>query len=129
MKTPKSFASPCGVLHTGMAAIITLYVGMGFFGYMCYGDSVQGSITLNLNHSEIPAKVVQLLLAVAIYVTHALQCYVAVDIVWNEYICRKVQKDSHKVFWEYVVRTLIVAVTCKHRYLLARIVREKNLFF
>lgn len=113
MKKPRLFGSPCGVLHVGMASIISLYVGMGFFGYLRYGDKVEGSITLNLESTEVLAKVVQILLALAIYVTHALQCYVAVDIVWNEYISRKVRKDSRKIFWEYVVRTLLVLVTCK----------------
>lgn len=111
MEKPKSFGSPCGVLHVGMACITTLYVGMGFFGYIRYGDEVKGSVTLNLDPTEIPAKVVQILLALSIYVTHALQCYVAVDIVWNDYISRKIQKDSHKLIWEYVVRTLLVLVT------------------
>lgn len=31
-----------------MIVIVSLYVGMGLFGYMKYGSSVMGSITLNL---------------------------------------------------------------------------------
>ncbi|XP_043286120.1 proton-coupled amino acid transporter-like protein CG1139 [Venturia canescens] len=111
MKTPKAFNAPFGVLNMGMGAIIFLYVGMGFFGYICYGDDVKGSVTLNLAPGEIPAKVVQLLLALSIYFTHALQCYVAVDIVWNDYLCSKVKKESRKMIYEYIVRTAIVVVT------------------
>ena len=48
MKTPKSFGGNFGVLNKAMIVIVSLYVGMGLFGYMNYGASVQGSITLNL---------------------------------------------------------------------------------
>lgn len=48
MKTPKAFVGKFGVLNCGMITIIILYVGMGLFGYMRYGDKAAGSITLNL---------------------------------------------------------------------------------
>ncbi|XP_012272846.1 proton-coupled amino acid transporter-like protein CG1139 [Orussus abietinus] len=124
MKTPRSFGKSCGVLNIGMSTIILLYVGMGFFGYMRYGNGVKGSITLSLSDDEIPAKVVQILLALAIYVTHALQCYVAVDICWNDYLGHKFKSNSHKLFWEYFVRTCLVLVT----FLLAVAIPELELF-
>ncbi|XP_046587245.1 proton-coupled amino acid transporter-like protein CG1139 isoform X1 [Neodiprion lecontei] len=110
MKTPKSFGSPCGVLNVGMITVIFLYLGMGFFGYIRYADLIKGSITLNLP-DETPAKVAQVLLALAIYVTHALQCYVAVDITWSDYLGPVLEKNSHRLFWEYVMRTCLVVVT------------------
>lgn len=48
MKTPKSFGGNVGVLNISMVSIVVLYVGMGFFGYIKYGEDAQGSITLNL---------------------------------------------------------------------------------
>jgi len=48
MKTPRSFGGSCGVLNQAMVFIIFLYVGMGFFGYLQYGDKTLGSITLNI---------------------------------------------------------------------------------
>lgn len=48
MKTPKSFGGNFGVLNRAMIVIVSLYVGMGLFGYMNYGSGVMGSITLNL---------------------------------------------------------------------------------
>lgn len=48
MKTPKSFGGNFGVLNRAMVVIVSLYVGMGLFGYMNYGSGVKGSITLNL---------------------------------------------------------------------------------
>lgn len=52
MKTPKSFGGSFGVLNRAMVSIIVLYVGMGFFGYIKYGEDVLGSITLNLPHKD-----------------------------------------------------------------------------
>lgn len=52
MKTPKSFGGTFGVLNTAMALIIVLYVGMGFLGYLAYGEDSKGSITLNLPLEE-----------------------------------------------------------------------------
>lgn len=53
MKKPKSFASTFGILHIGMTTIVLLYLSMGLFGYMAYGEHVQGTITLNLEQSEM----------------------------------------------------------------------------
>lgn len=53
MKTPKAFGRPCGVLNNSMVIIVFLYVGMGFFGYLNYGDKAKGSITLNLPEADM----------------------------------------------------------------------------
>ncbi|KAL0279965.1 UNVERIFIED_CONTAM: hypothetical protein PYX00_001405 [Menopon gallinae] len=111
MKTPKSFGGPFGVLNQAMAMIIALYVGMGFFGYLKYGNEAKGSITLNLPKNEIPAQVVKIMMALAIFITHSLQCYVAIDIIWTGYLLPKYEKSAHKVFYEYVVRTCLVLFT------------------
>lgn len=53
MKTPKAFGGTYGVLNIAMVFIVFLYVGMGFFGYLKFGDDIQGSITLNLPAAEM----------------------------------------------------------------------------
>lgn len=53
------------------------------------------------------------MLAFAIFITHGLACYVAIDITWNDYVAKKLGPQRSKLFWEYVVRTLLVLVTCK----------------
>lgn len=53
MRTPKSFGGSTGVLNRSMIFIVFLYVGMGFFGYLKYGSSIKGSITLNLPQHEL----------------------------------------------------------------------------
>lgn len=113
MKKPKVFMRRFGVLNIGMGTIVFLYTALGFFGYIRYGSAIEGSITLSLNEPLLLAKSVQILLAIAIFFTHPIQCYVAIDIAWNEYIAPNFEKNSHKVLWEYVVRTSLVLLTCK----------------
>lgn len=59
------------------------------------------------------AQCVKGMLAFAIYITHGLACYVAIDITWSDYVAEKLSPQRSKLFWEYVVRTSIVLVTCK----------------
>ena len=42
-----------GVISIAMGVVIALYAGVGFFGYLRYGEEVQGSITLNLPADEL----------------------------------------------------------------------------
>lgn len=102
-----------GVLNIGMGTIVVLYTGLGFFGYIRYGSDLEGSITFSLGEPMILAQSVQILLAIAIFFTHPIQCYVVIDIAWNEYIAPNLEKNSHKLLWEYVVRTCLVLLTCK----------------
>ncbi|XP_065345197.1 proton-coupled amino acid transporter-like protein CG1139 [Cloeon dipterum] len=111
MKTPKSFGGPTGVFNQAMLVIIFLYTSLGLFGYLEYGEKIEGSITLNLPNNEILAQVVQIMMAVAIFLTYPLQCYVAVDILWNTYLSPKVQSKKRKLAGEYGVRTGIVLLT------------------
>lgn len=94
-----------------MVIIVVLYVGMGLFGYLRFGSDVVGSITLNLPKNDIKAQAVQGMLAFAIFISHGLACYVAIDIIWNEHLSKKI--TGSKQFWEYTTRTLLVFVTCK----------------
>lgn len=48
MKNPRRFLGCPGVLNTAMVIVISLFVVMGFFGYLQYGEEAKGSVTLNL---------------------------------------------------------------------------------
>lgn len=124
MKTPRQFGTPFGVLNVGMSCIITLYVGMGLLGYLTYGESSSGSITINLPPGDIMAQMVKVTLALAIYVTYGLQCYVAVDITWNEYLEPRIEKNSKTLYKEFATRTVLVIIT----FLLAVAVPKIDLF-
>ncbi|XP_059480790.1 proton-coupled amino acid transporter-like protein CG1139 [Neocloeon triangulifer] len=124
MKTPVSFGGTTGVLNRSMFFIILLYMGLGLLGFLQYGDATKGSITLNLPDTEILGQSVQLLLAFAIFITYALQCYVAIDIVWNIYLSPHIKSKGYRITTEFVVRTLLVVLT----FLVAAAVPELDLF-
>lgn len=52
MKNPQHFLGCPGVLNTAMITVVTLYAVIGFFGYVRFGEDVQGSVTLNLPLTE-----------------------------------------------------------------------------
>ncbi|XP_044255726.1 proton-coupled amino acid transporter-like protein CG1139 [Tribolium madens] len=111
MKTPKAFKGGCGVLNIGMISIVVLYVGMGLLGYLAYGSDVADTITINLAPEDVLGQVAKILLAIAIYITHPLQMYVAIDIIWNEYLASRFEKSRYQLFFEYAVRTALVLIT------------------
>lgn len=53
MKTPTHFIGCPGVLNFGMFFVVLLYASVGFFGFLKYGDLTEGSITLNLDKTEM----------------------------------------------------------------------------
>ncbi|XP_055297032.1 proton-coupled amino acid transporter-like protein CG1139 [Sitodiplosis mosellana] len=128
MKTPKSYVGLTGVLNRAFVIIVILYIGMGLFGYLKYGDAIRDSITLSLEINskadEILAQSVKGMLAFGIYITHGIACYVAIDLTWNKYIVSKITNDRYKLFWEYVVRTVICLIT----FLLAVAIPKLDLF-
>jgi proton-coupled amino acid transporter len=52
MKTPTHFIGCFRVLNTAMTVIVSIYALLGFFGYLKYGEAVEGSISLNLPSDE-----------------------------------------------------------------------------
>lgn len=48
MSTPRSFIGICGVLNQGMSFVTLVYIILGFFGYLKYGEETKDSITYNL---------------------------------------------------------------------------------
>lgn len=59
------------------------------------------------------AQSVKAMLAFGIFITHGIACYVAIDLTWNKYVVERISSDRYKLLWEYVVRTVIVLITCK----------------
>lgn len=53
MRKPLTFAQPIGVLNIGISFVTILYILFGFFGYLKWGEDVQGSLTLNLPEADM----------------------------------------------------------------------------
>jgi proton-coupled amino acid transporter len=109
MKTPGDMKGWNGVLNTSLVITSCLYIGVGFFGYLKYGEAVSGSITLNLPVDQFLATVVKIMMSLAVFFTYALQFYVPVAIILP-WVHRRVP-SRHHVKAEYALRYLMVMLT------------------
>ena len=109
MKTPDDMKGWNGVLNTSMVLVSCLYIAVGFFGYLKYGETVTGSITLNLPVDEFLATLVKIMMSLAVFFTYALQFYVPVDLL-NPFIQSRISpQNSLKA--EYALRFGLVMFT------------------
>ncbi|KAI8508538.1 hypothetical protein Bbelb_136370 [Branchiostoma belcheri] len=115
MQNPQSFPM---VINVGMGMVTFLYVSLGFFGYLAFGNGVEGSITLNLptmpSPSVTPSEqalyvVVKLMFVFCIFCTYAVQFYVPINIIWPSLKSRV----SHRfqTVAEYLLRAALVIIT------------------
>ncbi|XP_045531125.1 proton-coupled amino acid transporter-like protein CG1139 [Pieris brassicae] len=110
MEEPQRFVGLCGLFNIGMIIIITLYLTMGVFGYLKYGDDIQPSITLNLPQEEKKAQAAKLTFALAIFLSFPLQNFVAYSILWRK-IKKKVATSPKSTFvLDYTLRLILVLV-------------------
>lgn len=85
MKQPSAFGGLVGVLNTAMVVVACLYIGMGFFGFLKYGDQVKGNIAFNLPEGGVNTTV-KLVFAIAIFMSYPLQMYVPVSMIWPKMV-------------------------------------------
>lgn len=137
MAKPQHFLGCPSVLNVTMTIVVALYTVMGVFGYLRYGELVEGSITLNIptDHMWVDdrtvsyamdllyfvricffffnrlGQAVKVLIGVAILFTYGLQFFVPLKIIWDSI------KDrfSHKWagYGETLMRFLMVMLTGK----------------
>ncbi|CAG9816111.1 unnamed protein product [Phaedon cochleariae] len=107
MSRPQHFTGLCGVLNQGMSGVTLVYIVVGFFGYLKYGDGIKGSVTLNLPIEQYAAQAVNILIGGAVFCTFGLQFYVCLDIAWNG--IKKRYADNETIA-QYTLRTVMVVV-------------------
>lgn len=108
MAKPAQLTSTFGVLNIETAIVTTLYGFFGFFGFVRYGDSLKGSITLNLPTDEIPAQAVKIFIALAIFASIGIQFYVLVETIWNPI---KHKFTTRPILANYILRTSLISVS------------------
>ncbi|XP_055845721.1 proton-coupled amino acid transporter-like protein pathetic [Episyrphus balteatus] len=105
MRTPTHFLGPFGILTQGMLGVTLLCIVIGFLGYWRYGEDTAETITLNLPVDELPAQLVNLLIALAMFCTFGLQFTVCLEITWNGV---KKYMLNGSLLGNYIVRTILV---------------------
>ncbi|KAG5677734.1 hypothetical protein PVAND_007465 [Polypedilum vanderplanki] len=110
MEKPKNFVSKFGVLNSGMTIVTILYGFVGFFGYLKYGEKSKDSITLSLPAGLVPI-ITQGLFTFAIFISYALQCYVPISIIWENYCSDEMKKSNHSDKYLLILRLLTTIFT------------------
>ncbi|KAG4068669.1 hypothetical protein HA402_002360 [Bradysia odoriphaga] len=123
MKNPLNFSRPAGVLNVGMIFVTTLFITFGFVGYLCWGEDVAGSLTLNLPQDEILAQVVKVTVSLGMWLTFPLQFFVPIQIMWPQ-INQRFGPFKNPLRYELLFRTLMVMIT----FAIAELVPRLNLF-
>nr|XP_018898193.1 PREDICTED: proton-coupled amino acid transporter-like protein pathetic isoform X1 [Bemisia tabaci] len=108
MKNPDHFLGWTGVLSWSMFCIGISNAIVGFFGYLKFGDEVQGSISLNMQDDWI-SELVKILIALAILFSYGLQMTVTSEVVWDSVKDRFHKDNSKKAY--YCVRSSLVVGT------------------
>ena len=114
MKNPRSMGGLFGVLSTAMSFVCSLYIAVGFFGYLVYGDLTRncGSVTLNLPKDELLANSARIVSSLAILLTNPLQFYIAISIIIPNVVAPRVRPNRH-VLAEFLLRYLLILICCK----------------
>ena len=106
MQRPRDMVGWNGVLSTSMTLVTAIYIAMGFYGYLKFGDGIKSSVTLNLPSDNTAAQVTLFLYSLAIFFSYALQFYVVMEIVGKNILVQKVPERWLKVV-DFVTRILL----------------------
>ncbi|XP_054756016.1 proton-coupled amino acid transporter 1-like isoform X2 [Lytechinus pictus] len=105
-KHPEDFPK---VLKIGMIVVAFLYISTGTFGYLCFGDQLEDTVTIYLPDNGLYTAT-KLLFVGAIYISYGLQFYVPLSFVWPP-IRNKIPQERYHTIAEYAFRTIIVIIT------------------
>uniref|UniRef100_A0A0K0CUA9 Aa_trans domain-containing protein n=1 Tax=Angiostrongylus cantonensis TaxID=6313 RepID=A0A0K0CUA9_ANGCA len=88
MDEPLHFITNNGVLNTSCLLVLIVYMTVGFFGYLRFGNDVKDTLTLNLPQTNF-YQTIKLMFVACILVSYPLQFYVPMERI-EKWIKRKV---------------------------------------
>ena len=109
MKAPRALIGWNGIMNHAMLIVTCLYITIGFFGYVKYGEAVKDIITLNLPVEQPLAKATIAMVTLAVFFSYAIQFYVPIEMM-SPFLTSQVPARFQLIV-EYVLRFVLVAIT------------------
>ncbi|XP_039957573.1 proton-coupled amino acid transporter-like protein CG1139 [Bactrocera tryoni] len=110
MKKPQSYVGIGGVLSQGIYFVILLQLVFGLLGYWRYGDDIKSAILQSLPHDELLGNSARVIFAFSMYISHPLQGYVPIDVMWNNWLKAKMPESKAFVL-ELVFRVCLAILS------------------
>ncbi|CAD6195167.1 unnamed protein product [Caenorhabditis auriculariae] len=92
MKKPSEMKGLFGVINLGVSITGALFVGVGFLGFLAFGQGVEDSITLNLSNSPVSAFAKALLL-IGVFSSFVVQLMPVVSMIWPSIKVKLVERE------------------------------------
>uniref|UniRef100_A0A8R1I044 Aa_trans domain-containing protein n=1 Tax=Caenorhabditis japonica TaxID=281687 RepID=A0A8R1I044_CAEJA len=109
MNEPIHFITPNGVLNTSCVLVLLVYMTVGFFGFLRYGNDIRDTLTLNLPQTPF-YQAIKVMFVLCILVSYPLQFYVPMERV-EKWVKRKVV-EAKQAPTIYAIRFGGVLLTC-----------------
>lgn len=105
MRNPQKLIGKPFILLLASGSLAVLYFFSGFFGYLRFGDAIQGTITLNLPTDDWSAIAGQALIGIALFSNFGLMFFIPMEILFK-LIHKKIAKSRN--ISEIAIRTIII---------------------
>lgn len=106
MTNPKKMLGVLGTLNISISSCGIFALVMGIFGYLKFGSDIKTSITLNLPIEDPLTQCCQVMLALAVFLSYALQYYVVMEIAGPNLIEPFISRSLY-LFTEYLFRAIL----------------------
>lgn len=74
------------------------------------------------------SQVTKVIFAFAIFISYALQCFVPVNIIWENYVSDKIKTSPKSSSYQLLLRVVITIITCKIKFNINIVVNAFNNF-
>ena len=95
-----------GTLNISISSCGFLLIIMGCFGFLKCGFAIQSTITLNLPNGEVLAQACQVMFALAVFFSYALQYFTVMEIAGPNIIEPLIDRNLY-LFVEYLFRAIL----------------------
>lgn len=64
------------------------------------------------------SQITKVIFAFAIFISYALQCFVPVNIIWENYVSDKIKTSPKSSSYQLLLRVVITIITCKIKFII-----------